>query len=62
LVWQIEVCIANAALAFFTRLVGEDGGIVAQHDAELVGGLRPTSGGLAGEVVVDTHTLLWQRE
>ena len=34
---------------------------MAQHDGKPVGGLRPTIGWPAGEIVVDAHTLVWQR-
>ncbi|HOU14301.1 MAG TPA: glycosyltransferase family 39 protein [Anaerolineae bacterium] len=62
LLWRAEAGAAGADLTIFTHLIGEDGKIVAQHDGKPVGGLRPTGGWLAGEILVDPHVLTWQRE
>jgi len=40
----------------FLHLLDEKGQIVAQRDIAPAGGTRPTSGWIAGEVVVDLHT------
>ncbi|HOT91794.1 MAG TPA: glycosyltransferase family 39 protein [Anaerolineae bacterium] len=61
LIWRAGKDAAWQDLTVFTHLVGADGNIVAQHDGKPVNGLRPTSGWLAGEILVDAHVLTWQR-
>jgi hypothetical protein len=41
----------------FVHLVGADGQIIAQSDAEPAGWSRPTTGWAEGEYVVDQHIL-----
>lgn len=42
----------------FVHLAASDGLLLAQHDGEPVGGLRPTSGWKAGERLTDNHGVL----
>jgi hypothetical protein len=50
----------SADLKVFVHLV-TSGEVVAQDDAQPANWLRPTSGWVSGEVVVDTHVLKWHR-
>jgi hypothetical protein len=56
LVWRAEV-LMNESYRVFVHLLGPDGGLVAQSDSEPAQWLRPTTGWLPGEVVLDTHIL-----
>lgn len=49
------------AYTVFVHLLGADGQIVAQSDAQPAGGARPTTGWLKGEYVVDQHMLTFNR-
>ncbi len=62
LIWRAETGGGSTDLTIFTHLIGEDGSIVAQHDGKPGNGLRPTGGWLTGEILVDPHTLAWQRD
>lgn len=42
----------------FVHLLDEDGALVAQTDAEPIGGLHPTSGWQAGDAVIDRYGVL----
>jgi hypothetical protein len=47
----------ETAYKVFVHLVSPDGRVIAQSDAEPVGGERPTIGWVAGEYLTDPHTL-----
>ena len=44
----------------FLHVVDESGRIIAQHDGEPVEGRRPTGSWQEGDLVIDTHGLVWQ--
>jgi uncharacterized membrane protein len=56
LVWQAEAA-ASTAYAITAQLLSEEGQLLAQHDSQPVNGQRPTTGWLAEEYLVDSHTL-----
>ena len=56
LYWQ-ALTEMEASYTVFTHLLGDDGGVVAQHDASPAGGSYPTTLWVAGEVVEDPHLL-----
>ncbi|MGI6375024.1 MAG: glycosyltransferase family 39 protein [Anaerolineae bacterium] len=58
LVWQ-ALAPADQDLVVFVHLLGADGRVVAQHDGPPAGGERATTGWVAGEYIVDPHTLQW---
>lgn len=58
LVWQAAVA-TDRPYTVFVQLVGADGRNLAQSDAMPAQGTRPTTGWVAGEVLLDTHTLRW---
>jgi hypothetical protein len=41
----------------FMHLLGPDGGVIAQHDGDPVGGFTPTTRWRAGEIIVDRHVV-----
>jgi len=41
----------------FTHLLSEDGRLIGQHDGIPVGGERPTTSWVSGEVIVDVHEM-----
>ena len=43
----------------FAHLLNAEGKLVAQHDGPPAGGDRPMTGWVAGEYIVDPHTLHW---
>lgn len=45
----------------FVHLRDGDGNIIAQSDAQPMNGSRPTTSWIAGEYVLDEHTLKWNR-
>jgi hypothetical protein len=53
---------AGSEGAVFVHLVDPSGRMVAQHDGEPVGGRRPVGTWQAGDIVIDTHALVWQVE
>lgn len=55
LVWQASATPAQALNVFVHY--GDEGRVLAQTNAPPAGGARPTTGWLAGEVIVDIHTL-----
>jgi hypothetical protein len=57
LFWRAEGSPAER-FKVFVHLLDEEGALVAQADAEPVGGLRPTSTWEAGEGVIDRHGVL----
>ena len=56
LYWQ-ALSEMETSYTVFTHLLGDDGGVVAQHDASPAGGSYPTTLWVAGEVVEDPHLL-----
>jgi hypothetical protein len=50
----------EADYTVFTHILAEDGRLIGQHDGPPVSGTRPTSGWLAGEYLVDEHTLTFK--
>jgi hypothetical protein len=50
---------ATADQKAFIHLLNPEGEIVAQHDGEPVSGRRPTRTWREGEVIIDTHRLVW---
>ena len=62
LVWRAAPGAESKDLTVFVHLLGTDGGIAAQHDGKPVEGTRPTGGWAPGEILVDRHVLVWQRE
>ena len=59
LVWRAGEEPVTDILTVFVQLVDPQGRVIAQSDALPAGGMRPTTGWRAGEVVVDEHTLAW---
>ena len=57
LVWTADATPARPYKVFL-HLIAADGSLVAQRDAEPVGGSRPTTTWMPGEEVVDNHGLL----
>ena len=46
----------------FTHILGENGQLVGQHDAQPVQGGRPTTGWIPGEVIIDRHPMTFREE
>jgi hypothetical protein len=44
----------------FTHLLAEDGHLIAQHDGFPAEGTRPTTSWTAGEVIIDSHLMVFQ--
>jgi hypothetical protein len=57
LFWHAEEPIGTR-LKVFVHLIGPDGQIVAQHDAEPANFARPTDTWQPGETVIDAHGLI----
>ncbi len=57
LFWEAETRVSTD-YKVFVHLLDEDGSILAQHDSQPMGGVRPTSGWLIGERVEDHHGVL----
>lgn len=59
LYWKPNTTPSTALKVFVHLLAGKDysNGIIAQSDAEPVGGQRPTTSWIAGEYITDQHTL-----
>lgn len=55
--WEAETRISTD-YKVFVHLLNEDGSILAQHDSQPMGGVRPTSGWRIGEGVEDHHGVL----
>jgi hypothetical protein len=51
---------AEANAKVFVHLVDPSGRMLAQHDGEPVQGRRPVGTWQAGDLVIDTHALVWQ--
>jgi hypothetical protein len=62
LVWRAEAAAAAADLKVFTHLTAAEGTRVGQHDAKPAQWTRPTTGWVAGEIIVDEHPMDWVRE
>lgn len=56
LIWRAEV---NPVIAYtvFVQMLGKDNQIIAQSDQQPVANMRPTTGWLPGEYIVDVHVL-----
>ena len=48
------------AYTIFTHLLNEQGRLVGQHDGPPVWGRRPTTGWVAGEIIVDRHEMVFK--
>jgi len=48
------------AYTIFTHLLNEQGSLVGQHDGPPVWGRRPTTGWVAGEIIVDRHEMVFK--
>jgi len=48
------------AYTIFTHLLNEQGSLVGQHDGPPVWGSRPTTGWVAGEIIVDRHEMVFK--
>jgi len=48
------------AYTIFTHLLNEQGKLVGQHDGPPVWGRRPTTGWVAGEIIVDRHEMVFK--
>ncbi len=57
LFWEAETRVSTD-YKVFVHLLDEDGSILAQHDSQPMGGVRPTSGWRIGEGVEDHHGVL----
>ncbi|HIP87926.1 MAG TPA: hypothetical protein EYH27_05765 [Anaerolineales bacterium] len=62
LYWRALEGAATAEYVVFTHLLTPDGWLIAQHDGPPAGGARPTTGWVAGEVIVDPHVLVFNDE
>ncbi len=62
LYWRALEGAATADYVVFTHLLTPDGRLIAQHDGPPAGGTRPTTGWVAGEVIVDPHVLVFNDE
>lgn len=60
LYWEALAGDIPTGYTVFVHLLAEDGRLVAQHDAPPANGTRPTHDWLAGEFVIDPHTLVWR--
>ncbi len=61
LVWKAEAA-SSTPHTVTVQILTEDGTLLAQHDAPPAGGLRPTTGWVAGEYITEQHTLTWREE
>lgn len=59
LVWQAGETPVETSYTAFVQLLDAAGHVIAQSDALPGGGVRPTTGWRAGEIIEDTHTLQW---
>ena len=50
----------DAAYTVFTHILAEDGHLIGQHDGTPVYGLRPLSGWLMGEFIIDEHPMIFR--
>ena len=57
LYWQSLRTGPPVGYTVFTQVLGEDGRLIAQHDAVPANGSRPTTGWLEGEFIQDAHLL-----
>jgi len=62
LYWRALEGAAAADYVVFTHLLTPDGRLIAQHDGVPGGGAQPTTGWVAGEVIVDPHVLVFNEE
>lgn len=60
LYWQSLSGEISNSYTVFTHLLAEDGHLIAQHDGLPANGQRPTDEWLAGEFVIDPHSLIWR--
>jgi hypothetical protein len=58
LYWRCEDTVSENYVVF-THLLDEQGKLIAQHDGPPMGGIRPTTGWVRGEYVIDVHQLTW---
>ena len=59
LVWRASETTINVNYTVFVQLINDEGIVIAQSDAQPVGGTRPTRGWRAGEYIVDEHRLVF---
>jgi hypothetical protein len=60
LYWRALPGATDADYTVFAHLLAADGHLVAQHDGPPAGGARPTRGWLQGEVIADTHAMVFR--
>lgn len=60
LYWNSSQGAIPTSYTVFVHLVGEDGALIAQHDALPDNGRRPTDEWLPGEFIIDPHELAWR--
>jgi len=61
LIWKAAPTTPQLVYTVFVHLLDQNGQVIAQDDAQPVGGTRPTTGWLAGEYIVDDHDLHFNR-
>jgi hypothetical protein len=61
LVWKANAT-STTAYTVFVHLLGSNGQVIAQSDAQPAQNKRPTTSWLAGEYVTDPHSLTWNRQ
>jgi hypothetical protein len=49
----------SASYTVFAHMLGEDGRLIGQHDGKPAGGTRPTMSWVGGEVIADTHEMIF---
>ena len=55
--WQALEGTSPMNYLVFTHLLSADGRLIAQHDGAPANGARPTTGWVAGEIIVDPHLM-----